>query len=281
MKSYMLVVVCIVCVILCVVAVIVDYFNVFPKFSSYLSNIAIECLSIVVTLLVIHKALELHNDNKVKQRERQKILEHNEVIVVYIEFYKRFLRCIVTPLDNKRFENMSFPMKFDIKDMMQNLYKFSGVITTSLKKPSIELFLEQEKNLRNAFISSLNNIEFVYYKEIKKLMLKYIKLSVGNNTSDFILNEGKFSNGKEFSKQMEETLTPKIDEYYELYKQNKLESNAAISYCILYDLINNEQDIIMQYLQEIERIASSHTIVEKAWKIQGLKCFKIILNEKA
>lgn len=244
MKFFSLKNVCIVFGICSIGFMIVDYFNIVPNFSGYLCNLAVEFIGVIITLVVIQKVLDKHNEKKEKQAERKNILQRNEILAIYIELYQRFFYCVVTHFDDNRDENIVFPITFTIKDMLQDLYKPSRDVRVALRRPSIELFFIHEENLRKAFISTINSIEFKHYPQIKELMLEYIKNSVRYNARDFIVNE----------KQAVEVITPSIKKLYEDYKQNRLESNAAIPYCILYDLMNTEQNIIVQYAKEIERL---------------------------
>lgn len=190
MKSLSLCKVCVIFGIVAVVAMIVDYLFLYPNFfSGYLCNLAVECLGVILTLIVIQKVLKKHNESKEKRAERKNILKRNEIIAIYIELYMKFFHCVATPLENRfNKETFSFPMKFSIKDMLQDLYGISGYTIDALLKPSIELFFIHEENLRNAFISTINSIEFKHYPKIKMLVLEFIKNSVRDDLRDFILN---------------------------------------------------------------------------------------------
>ncbi len=73
MKSLSLCKVCVIFGIVAVVAMIVDYLFLYPNFfSGYLCNLAVECLGVILTLIVIQKVLEKHNESKEKQAERKK-----------------------------------------------------------------------------------------------------------------------------------------------------------------------------------------------------------------
>lgn len=216
-----------------------------------------EFIGVIITLVVIQKVLDKHNEKKEKQAERKNILKHNEILAIYIELYQRFFYCVATPLDNRLGnDSFTFPIEFSIRDI-KDLYKISGYVTNALLRPSIELFFIHEENLRKAFIATINSIEFKHYPQIKELMLEYIKNSVRDDVSDFILNnKGNFGD-RSFVETAEQMLnTEQIEEKYRLY-QNEDESirgNLAIPYCILYDLMNTEQNIIVQYSEEIERL---------------------------
>lgn len=259
MKFFSLKNVCIVFGICSIGFMIVDYFNIVPNFSGYLCNLAVEFIGVIITLVVIQKVLDKHNEKKEKQAERKNILQRNEILAIYIEFYQKFFHCVVTPLSN-RFENNTFtiPIEFTIRDI-KDLYKMSGYVTNALLKPSIELFFIHEENLRKAFISTINSIEFKHYPKIQKLMLEYIKNSVRDDMRDFILNNKQTKFGdKSFVEMIEQTIlnSEQIEEDYELYKKKdkSIRGNLAIPYCILYDLMNTEQNIIVQYLKEIQKL---------------------------
>lgn len=254
----------IICIIFAVLFGFADYFIANTSISSYLCNLSVECLSIAITLFIIQRILEKRENDKEKELERQNIIKHNEVISVYIEHYKRFFHCVATPL-GKRNESVAFPIKFEMQDM-RDLHKFSGYVTNELLRPSVELFYRYEKNLRDLFIATINNIEFKYHSTIKELMLEYITISVRDDVSDFMLNVDGFqylqgSKDEKHINAIQEIFdSPKINEYYRLYKEDKLQdkfhSHIAIPYCILYDLMNAEQNIIVQYLAEIDKIKS-------------------------
>lgn len=71
---------------------------------------------------------------------------------------------------------------------------------------------------------------------------------------DFILNNKHLTAGEQKFEELVKTLIPTIEENYKSYTKNELKANLATPYCILYDLMNTEQNIIAQYMKEIEKL---------------------------
>lgn len=227
------------------------------KISGYVCNIATEFLGILITYFVIQRLFNKQNISKEKQEEKAKILRYNEIISIYIDYYKRYFYCVTTPIDSRDFKNITFNNDFKLKDMC-DLHKLSLLVTTPLYKPAIELFYEYERELRKIFENIIFNIDFKYYKEIQEVITHFIQLSLMCDVKDAIISQkNTFIGDKKTIDEVNEMLKAEyIEEQYIQYKQNTLISNAATSYFILYDLMQGECAILNRYEELINKLNS-------------------------
>ena len=225
------------------------------KISGYICNIATEFFGIIITYFVIQRLFNKQNADKEKQEEKAKILRYNEIISIYICHYKRYFYCVTTPIEKRDFQNITFNNNFKLQDMC-DMHKFSLLITTPLFKPAIELFYENEKELKRIFENIIFNIDFKYYKEIQETIKEFIKLSLLCDVKDSILsNKDVNYGGKTAVTEVCEMLKADyIENYYEQYKQNTLGANMATPYFVLFDLMKNECMLINKYEELVSKI---------------------------
>lgn len=251
----------IVLTIVYIVLLCIDIFGLkdsYPKLSGYLCNITTECIGLFITICIIQKMLEKNDIKKEKQNELEKIKRQNKIISIYLNYFIKYFHCITTPLNNRFKNNVDLNSNFTKKDLC-DLHKFSMGITDPLLKSSIVLFYEYEHRIRNEFMQMLNNIDFKYYLQIQGLITEFIQISLSHDVSDVIVSNEKLKmgNDKKTSQFIEEMFQlDNIEELYSRYKNGNLQGNIIIPYFILFDLLKIEQELLINYLNEINNLSS-------------------------
>ena len=247
--------------ILFIVFLCIDIFalrNSYPKLSGYFCNIATECIGLFITICVIQKMLEKNDIKKERQNELEKIKRHNQIILIYLNFYTKYFHCITNPINNRFKNNVDLNNNFTIKDLC-DLHKFSMGATDPLLKTSIVLFYEYEHNLRNEFMQMLNNIDFKHCSNIQNIIVDFIQISLSLDVSDTIISNEKLKldNRQETSQFIAEMLkSENADNLYSQYKKGELQANIIIPYFLLFDLLKREQELLIKYLNEINKLCS-------------------------
>lgn len=246
-------------IVIIIVFILIDFLlkGSHTKLSGYICNIATEFFGILLTYFVIQRLLNKQNISKEKQEEKAKILRYNEIISLYIDYYKRYFYCVTTPIDSRDFKNITFSNNFKLKDMC-DMHKFSCLITTPLFKPAIELFYEKERELRRIFENIIFNIDFKYNNELQEIIKEFIKLSLYYDVKDSIISNQEINSGgkKTIDEVCEMLKSDYIEDHYIKYKENTLGANMATPYFMLFDLMKYEVDIINRYEELINELNS-------------------------
>lgn len=106
----------------------------------------------------------------------------------------------------------------------------------------------------------ITSIDFTFYPKLSEKIEKFIEVSTAFDVRDVILGNEKIVLNDEKYKTASELFihTLKSDEIYkryEEYKNNKLQSNGVLPYLMLYDMLKEEQEILLGYISEIENLS--------------------------
>ena len=231
--------------------------NLSEFMSNYACNIATECFGIVITIAFVKTIFDRFENKKEKNEECKKIIRQHRTVFLYMQSYLKHMHCIVTPIE-RRFKNgIKLETEFSLKDI-QNLYTPTLLLTESSQQSSIKCFFEYELKLRDAFANMINNIDFKFYSNICKIIEDFVDISIAYDVRNVILdNEKMILTGtkqklSEFYADMFKD--DSIFERYKEYQNNELESNGILPYLMLYDMLKNEQKILLTYLDEIKKL---------------------------
>ena len=221
------------------------------SWSDYECNIATELFGILITIIFVDNLFNRHNRNKAKQDEKSKIIRNHKIIYIYITFYARQLHCITTAMEKRFKSNVQLEKEFSLQDL-QYLYAPTLLLTESIQQSSIECFFKYEQELKNAFINTLNTIDFEFYPHLSKIIENFVEVSTAFDVRTVILD---YKNNKTLLDLFISMLkSDEILERYEEYKNNRLQSNGILPYLMLYDMLKEEQKTLLSYLSEIRNL---------------------------
>lgn len=248
--------------VIILVLIVVFLFDIFwlktahPYVSGYVCNFITECIGIVITVYFIQSIFDKYSEEEKMIDERNKIIRQNKFITEIIKQYILFFNCVVQPIETRKAE-YTFQEQFELKDLC-DLHKITLLIVAPCMQSSIEVFYRYEKQLRQLFIKMLETIDFNFYPELEKIIMKFITESTKSDVSDTIINNQKLtlSDGKKYTDMIHDMLCgDDIEHMYSDYKQDKLNVNGIMPYFMLYDLLKEERSLIMQYQKEISKIS--------------------------
>lgn len=254
----------IICLILSLILLIMA-FSESGNFSAFLANninstligLATNLIGIIITIGFIQYFLELQNENNLKENERILINQYNRKTKILIEKYKMYFHSITTPLssENRFGDSLNIRVDFPFEDLC-DMYKSSPFVNVNLIAPSIELFYEAEKELRDYMIKMMENITFKYNKEIFKILAEFTENSIRYDRRNAILNNKNISSGnrKTVADMAEQIMKDHSKNLVEDFHSGKLGSNLIIPYIEFYDLLKIEIDLIFKYEELIDKI---------------------------
>ena len=109
-----------------------------------LYDLCVGIFSAMILICFIDEINEHIQDTKNKNKEIKEFKRAHRLLRLYIERYKLFFYCIVTPIDNRDSKEVTFPLEFKFKDM-KDLYKTTLLISEGSFDTSLECFVKAEK----------------------------------------------------------------------------------------------------------------------------------------
>ena len=211
--------------------------------------------SMILVLFIDEISARLYEKSS-REKERAEIKRFNKVLQCYLDQYKTFYYCVVTPLNRRNFENIEMPENFKLHDM-KDLHYSTTLAKERINRSSVSAFLQIEFDLRQQIISIIEHHEFNYFPEFVDIFLKYIDASLNYDSRSAILTPASPSvNGKPWYDNIQDLLENEADEYYEQAKQGEdMSGTIAHPYIFLYEMMNAERDLINQYQSEIQKLA--------------------------
>lgn len=245
--------------VLIILLVCIDNVFLFPEnsfFSGYFCNIATECIGLILTVCLIQQIINKRDENKEKTEEKTKILRQHNIVLIYLQDYIKCFHCTTTPIVNRFVDGIDLKKDFKITDLY-DLHKTSLDLSLPINKSSIESFYKYEHKLRDEFVRMLNNIDFKYYPKFISIISEFIQSSVASDISDVIVSNEHSNMGtdKKISDFASEMLKQEnIQELYLKFKKGEINGNLIIPYFLLFDLLKKEQQLLLNYLEEIDNL---------------------------
>lgn len=212
--------------------------------------------SAMILVWFIDEINERIQDKDNKYEEIQKIQRADRILQKYIERYELFFYCVVTPIEQREFENIEMPSNFSFKDM-KGLYQITTLISEGIFASSIECFSEAEAQLREEIKLTLRDIDFKYFPHIRELLLQFVEISLKYDQKNAWLDAKKaVAGGKTLADAASELLETDADEWYEQIKTGEEERPHSMihPYIALYEMLNEERVVILKYKEQIKKI---------------------------
>lgn len=232
--------------------------NVKDFISNYACNIATECLGILVTVLSVQYLFDKHNARIEKQEELEKIARHHNIAFLYMKSYNKHLHCITTPIEERFKSDVKFETEFTLQDL-QNMHTPVLLLDESLQYSSIKSFFECEQKLREVFVNMVSSIDFKFYPNLSELIENFIRCSIDNDVKNVILDYEILPYNQEeklYKLYINRLKQENIYDDYKCYKKNELVSDGILAYFKLYDMLKEEQKILLSYIEEIKKLDS-------------------------
>lgn len=220
-----------------------------------LYDLSIGVFSAMILVWFIDEINEKLQEKQAINNELIAIKNFDNVLQIYIQQYIKMFYCVVTPLSERKFDNVEMPEQFSIKDM-RNLHQTSLLITDGISSGSIDSFLQIELSLREEFRRLLEKYNFEHYPVFTEIFMQYIQVSLKYDCRAALLETTKrIQVDQELSKFINDLLENHADDYYQkILNGEHIGGNIAFSYMLLYEMMREERRIILDYQKEIEKI---------------------------
>lgn len=198
-----------------------------------------------------------------KKKNVRLIKRFDRVLQQYIERYVTMFYCVVTPLEERLKQvngpnsamNAKMPEMFFLKDM-RDLYKSSLLLRDGTSDSSISAFLDIEFSLRNEFIHLVENNDFEHYTSFPDIFLRFVNVSLKYDCRGNILDAPhRKVDEQRMDACISEFLENNADNFYqEVLAGRGIGGNLMSPYILLYEMMKQEREIILQYQEQIKKI---------------------------
>lgn len=239
-------------------------FNISQKFLDIFFNICVGVFSSMILVFFIDEISRHIQERKSLQDELEYIRRFNIVISLYIERYKTMFYCVTTPLDKRNFKEISMPEKFSLKEMI-DLHENTLLTNDGFFDSSVDAFMKIELMIRNEMISLVERYDFTHYPQFVNLFINFIQLSIIYDCRAAISeNNVRIKNNYSFRDTLRSVLLNNADDYYLKMKCGEMvPSNIVNPYIFLYEMMNEQRKIILEYQSLIEKILNETNTKKK------------------
>lgn len=218
-------------------------------------DLSVGVFSAMILIWFIDEINEHIQDNKSKNKEIDEIRRSDRLLQLYIERYKLFYYCVVTPIKQRDFKNIIIPEEFMLKDM-SDLFQTTLLTSEGIFDTAIECFLLAEAELKAEIESTIRNVNFEYFLEIRECLEEFVEVSLKYNQKNALLEAKTATAGHDtISKIVSEALKTTADEFYETFKKGEDQiANLMHPYIFLYEMLKAQHNVIKKYEKEMEKI---------------------------
>lgn len=184
-------------------------------------DLSVGIFSAMVLVWFVDEINEHIQDKANEKTEVEKIKRADRILQQYIERYQIFFYCVVTPIEQRDFENVEMPSEFCFKDMRE-LYLTTMLISEGIFDSSIQCFVRAETQLREEIELTLRDIDFCYYPKIRECLLEFVETSLKYNQKEAWVTAKTVTIGnKTLADDVKDMLESVADERYMEIKSGK------------------------------------------------------------
>lgn len=219
-------------------------------------DLSIGVFSAMILIWFIDEISDRIQDKSNKDAEIKRIQRADRILQKYIERYEVFFYCVVTPIENRDFENIEMPSDFSFKDMSE-LYLTTMLISEGVFDSSIECFCKAETQLRDEIKLTLRDVDFNYFPEIRERLLEFVEVSLKHDQKKAWIEAKKtVTNKKTLADDVKIMLETLADDRYREIKngENEYPHNLIHTYIALYEMLKEERKILLEYKSQIENL---------------------------
>lgn len=185
--------------VLVIIEIIIAIFNICfleTEISDYTTGTFTEIIGMLITIIFIENLLNYSKEKESINEEKDKIIRMNNVLQMMIERYKILFYSVATPRERQNYEDtIQMPEDFKMSDM-KDLFKCPLDTRYGFIESSVVDFLQIEEEIREYIIDTLRTIDFKYNKNIKEILMNFVKESIYYDSRKAIFEAGKTSAGQ-------------------------------------------------------------------------------------
>ena len=224
---------------------------------NYLISLTASFAELIITISFVQYALDKKKQSDAQNGELERIKIFHRVLKLYIQHYTLYYNQMTVPLGEERskISLIDFRKDFKVSDL-SDLYKPTLLMKDNFQASPVEKFFTVEKKLSDLFSQILITQDFKFYPDLNIIFQNFIERSLSNNPADAILGNINMRLGnKEAKVEISKMLKSNGDEYYkELIAGETTHSNLLFPYCLLYEFMRSEANILEQYNKYIQKI---------------------------
>ena len=217
-------------------------------------DLSVGIFSAMILIWFIDEINEHIQDKKNLKKEVEKIKRSNRLLQKYIERYKLFFYCLITPIAKRDFKSIEISSDFSLKDM-QDLYKTTLLLSEGAFDSSIESFIKAESLLKENMEMIIKDIDFSYHPNIQECLLEFVEISLKYNQKEAWMKAKTTHAGNQtLANMVTDMLKTQADQLYKEAQNKNLSGNIILSYFALFNMLKEERKVLLKYEQEIKKL---------------------------
>lgn len=259
------------------------------KWNEYVSGTLTEIIGIVITVIFVDVMFNKSQKKNARELERKKIIRICRLIDLYLLRYIVYFDqltnhpgdifdCKISTIGNA--QGILIHLDSTCAMMMNNnqnmfyktneiinyihfscLYEDSHIFIAGGFRLKIDCFYYYEKKIIKALKRLLTEVNFEYYKDIERLVLRFLDVSISNDISDFVEYNRKVvyeSQTKERTLKIEDDVKTLVSASFNESQDFNSRHRGLKPYQMLKNMLNEERSILHQYLIEINKLRNDH-----------------------
>lgn len=245
----------IISVLLLLLGVVLLVVDIIAETQSLFSNVRIgfatNLFGIVITISFVQHYFDRQKVQKEMREEKSMILRYNRIVCILLRKYKLLYYCMTHPISKRKSsDRVDLQPNFKFEDLC-DLHMNAVITTNDMFESNVSLFYDAEIQLRNFFITMVENVKFEHFPAIRNAIESYITLSLENDVRGAIVGEQKkgvrYGDKNKVDTIRNDILNESKYHWCAMYEQGKLGANAMLPYVMLYKLMQQESLALIAY----------------------------------
>lgn len=232
--------------------------NFTEKTASNINNILFglgtNLLGIIVTVSFVQFFLDKQNEKVEYAYEREKILRFDRIMQILIQYYIMYFNTITTPMSQRgSVSPTEIKQQFSFTDM-KDLYLQSLFLRNKGYEPAITAFYEAELELRKYCTEFASQVDFKYNQDILNDLTQFVEVSLSYDVRNAVLGNMTMRLGeKTYIEVIQDCIAdPEHDWVSEIHNKNN--GNMMAPYVCLFEMLNLQKTLIVQYISHIQAL---------------------------
>lgn len=245
----------IISVLLLLLGVVLLVVDIVAETQSLFSNVRIgfatNLFGIVITISFVQHYFDRQKVQKEMREEKSMILRYNRIVCILLRKYKLLYYCMTHPISQRKSsDSLDLKPNFKFEDLC-DLHKNALLTTNDMFEPTVALFYDAEIQLRNFFITMIENVKFDHFPSVRDSIENYITLSLENDVRGAIVGEQKrgvrYGDKNKVDEVRNDILNESKHHWCEMYERGKMGANVMLPYVMLYKLMQRESLALIAY----------------------------------
>lgn len=212
-------------------------------------------IGIIVTVSFVQFFLDKQSEKTELTFESEKILRFDRVMQILIQHYVMYFNTITTPMDQRNsISTHEIKQDFCFADM-KDLYLQSLFLRNKGYEPAIVAFYDAELELRKYCIEITSQVDFKHHPDLLNDLTQFVEVSLAFDVRNAVLGNMSLNVGeRKYIDVIKEYMADSAHDWVSEIHDEKSHGNMMYPYVCLFDMLNWQKSLIVQYLTHIKAL---------------------------